>query len=372
MTLSLTQQIQALKSNTVQDTADWIPAIVRGALPDWAVIFNGWAAQERARLAAMGWGIGATIPIDRPWNSDADSRRVKQMIDDAYVTWIWAYNESFGTALTPDARYLGADAQPNPYVPNGTLDPRPKGGWIEQNAGTLITIAAIAAAVYTGGASMGLFGAEAGGTAVVSSAAEIAAATGINMEAAAIYSAAGYSAADLGAAVALDIAAAGSVVSNVSSLQTFSQAYNTAQGTGGLMAGISPTADAMSLEALMAGNTAAISAPLATDAAIMGVGGATAGGGFFSNLWGGNMGTIFQDISGTVADIGGSIASVYGTVTGTQIQMAQLDLARAQAAAAAQQPTAFYQTTSGAIDWKMIGLAAVGLFGLAFAWKKFA
>lgn len=188
------------------------------------------------------------------------------------------------------------------------------------------------------------------------------------------------------ATVAADVGAA---ATGAGQAQTFAQALTAAQAetaallstapvsSATLLASVSPTAGAVAAEtaALAASNAAMLATPL-TDAAIAGVGtaGASSGAGVLSTAESFkeaiDVSTIFQDISGTVTDIGSTVSSIYGTVTGTQIQMAQLDLAKTQARAAMNQTPVFLQNDSGAIDWQMVALAAVGLLGLAFVAKR--
>ena len=107
----------------------------------------------------------------------------------------------------------------------GAFSPPSLGHVVDVAGDNIGTIAVIAAIIF----APELLAAFTGEAAVVSTAAEIAAATGIPMEAATIYSAAGYSAAELGAAAAMDATLATSMAS------TALEVGGMAQGGGTLL-----------------------------------------------------------------------------------------------------------------------------------------
>lgn len=94
--------------------------------PQWQDYYDKFQQDHKAQF-----GIG----IDRPWNSDPDAARAKQIIDAAYLQGVQEYNQQTGANIEPDMQMLGADAQPN------TFAPKPKGGgvlgrfgnWFEDN-----------------------------------------------------------------------------------------------------------------------------------------------------------------------------------------------------------------------------------------------
>lgn len=87
---------------------------------------------------------------------------------------------------------------------------------------------------------------------------------------------------------------------------------------------------------------------------------------------GGGMGTIFDNISGTISSIGNTVSSAYGTVLDTQIKMAQLDVLKAQAKADLyQQPVTGGVVSGGGLNIGMIGIMAlVALGGLMLYMRK--
>lgn len=120
--------------------------------------------------------------------------------------------------------------------------------------------------------------------------------------------------------------------------------------------------------ALITGNVAGPAATVAALAAKV----ATQTTQVAEQLTGGDMGTIFDNISGTISSIGNTVSSAYGTVLDTQIKMAQLDVLKAQAKADLyQQPVSGGVVSGGGLNIGMIGIMAlVALGGLMLYMRK--
>ncbi len=84
---------------------------VAAPAPTWTDLYSEYTNQDWFKKQQSAYGG----QIDRPWNSDDGTRQAKQTIDDNYLRRLAEYNKANGTELAPDAKMLGADAQPNDW-----------------------------------------------------------------------------------------------------------------------------------------------------------------------------------------------------------------------------------------------------------------
>lgn len=107
------EQMQRLVERTKEEQKAWdekygntqeAKILAQAPPPTWYDIYARYDEQHRAAFGK---------PINRIWNSDADSRKAKEELDKIYLTELANYNQRFGTNLQPDQGVLGVDTQPN-------------------------------------------------------------------------------------------------------------------------------------------------------------------------------------------------------------------------------------------------------------------
>ncbi len=153
-------QIQALVEKTKEEQKAWDEkygktqeARIMGQVPppNW---YDMYAKYDKEHQANFG------ISMNRPWNTDVDSRRDKERLDKEYLAALSDYNKRFGTNIQPDIGVLGLNTQPNTIY---QLPPAKKKSLLQQvapYAGLALSIA-IPGAGAALGSVIGLSGAAA-------------------------------------------------------------------------------------------------------------------------------------------------------------------------------------------------------------------